>query len=129
MVEMFRKIGNRSGETIGETLVALLIASLALVMLAGAIATSSGIITRSSNTINEYYDTNESVVMMSGAQNGVVTLNGSATTSGVSQTVNVEYKENSEINSRKPVTAFKVSGAIAPATSSETSQTSSFTSE
>ena len=38
------KLNGQSGESIGETLVALLIAALALVMLAGAISASLGVV-------------------------------------------------------------------------------------
>jgi len=47
------------GESIGETLIALLISSLALLMLAGAISTAGRIITRNKNSMNSYYETEQ----------------------------------------------------------------------
>ncbi len=55
MKKMFRKLRSRSGESIGETLVALLISALALVMLAAAITSATGIINRSNTAIEQRY--------------------------------------------------------------------------
>ena len=51
-----RKIRSKAGESIGETLIALLISALALIMLAGAIGTSTRIITRSNAAVKSHYD-------------------------------------------------------------------------
>ena len=53
------RLRNQIGETIGETLVALLISSLALMMLAGAISTAANIITRNKDSMNTYYETDQ----------------------------------------------------------------------
>ena len=108
MRKIVDKIKNNSGETIGETLVALLISSLALMMLAGAIATSSGIITRSSEKIDSYYEANENLVTMTSAEGPVeLTIKESGTT-GFSQTIKVKYGKNEILNSSSPVVAFKM---------------------
>lgn len=51
-----KKLRNRAGESIAETLIALLISCLALVMLAEAMSASSGIITKSRNKLKRYYN-------------------------------------------------------------------------
>lgn len=56
------KLRSRAGESISETLVALLISALALVMLAGAIGASSRIVTRSRTQLKKYYNGNEVLV-------------------------------------------------------------------
>ena len=48
------KLRGRAGESIAETLIATLIAALALVMLAGAVASAARIITTSRDAIEEY---------------------------------------------------------------------------
>ncbi len=58
---MLRKLKSRSGESIAETLVAVLIAALALMMLAGAINASSNMITKSKNLLNTYYTANNNL--------------------------------------------------------------------
>lgn len=53
---MKRKLHSQAGESIGETLVAVLISALALVILAGAIGAATRIITRSNTAVKEHYD-------------------------------------------------------------------------
>jgi hypothetical protein len=51
-----RKLHSKAGESIGETLVAVLISALALVILAGAIGAATRIITRSNAAVKLHYD-------------------------------------------------------------------------
>lgn len=60
-----QRVRSQAGESLGETLVGLLIAALALTMLAGAMMTSSGIITKSKAALNTYQDGIEQVVTRS----------------------------------------------------------------
>ena len=53
---MKRKLHSKAGESIGETLVALLISALALVILAGVIGAATRIITRSNAAVKSHYD-------------------------------------------------------------------------
>ena len=53
------KMRNQLGESIGETLIALLISSLALLMLAGPISTAGRIITTNRNSMSTYYETEQ----------------------------------------------------------------------
>lgn len=48
------KLRGRAGESIAETLIALLISALALVMLAGAISSAANMITKSRNWVNNH---------------------------------------------------------------------------
>ena len=57
-----KKISSQAGETIGETLVALLISALALVMLAGAVSAAMRVVTSSKAHIDAYYQVNNAVV-------------------------------------------------------------------
>ncbi len=52
---IMKKLRDHSGETIAETLIALLVSALALVMLAGAIGTAARVVTTSENTMQAYY--------------------------------------------------------------------------
>ena len=54
--KMISKLCSQAGETISETLVALLIASLALMMLAGAVSSAANMITGSNAKMTEYYE-------------------------------------------------------------------------
>lgn len=57
MKQATRKLRSRAGESIGETLVALLISALALLMLAGAISSAGRIVTRNKESMDTYYKT------------------------------------------------------------------------
>ena len=106
MKKMLRKLKSKAGETIGETLVALLIASFALLMLAGAISTSTGIITRSSDKIDNYFEkANSSLVEMKDAASGNVVIK--EKTGSVRMNVPVTYGTNDDLGD-KPVISFKV---------------------
>ena len=55
MEKMKFKFKSCLGETIGETLVALLISALALMMLAGAVGSAAKIVTRNKAAMEVYY--------------------------------------------------------------------------
>ena len=52
---MLRKLKSTSGESIAETLVAVLISAFALLMLAGTVNTASNLITKSKAALQTYY--------------------------------------------------------------------------
>ena len=56
---IIKKIKSQAGETIAEVLVALLISSVALVMLAGMIASTTSMVTQSKSKMEKYYEANE----------------------------------------------------------------------
>ena len=65
-VDMMRKrtsikLRSQAGETIAEVLVALLISSVALIMLASMISATSSMVTRSKTAMEAYYEANESL--------------------------------------------------------------------
>ena len=62
------KVRVRSGETISETLVALLISSLALVMLASMINSTVNLVSTSKKKMNEYYEACAELENFSAAQ-------------------------------------------------------------
>ena len=53
------RLCSKAGESISETMVSVLIAALALVMLAGAVSTASHVITTSKDRLDDYYAENE----------------------------------------------------------------------
>ena len=58
---VIKKLHSSSGESIAETLVAVLISAFALLMLAGTINSASNMITNSKNTLDDYYQKNNLV--------------------------------------------------------------------
>ena len=103
------KLRETSGESIAETLVAVLIAAFALLMLAGTVNTSTNLVTKSREVLKEYYEANEVLENMSGnnkyvtpESGGRVTLEGNS----VNFTwYNISIYKNTRLQS-KPVIAY-----------------------
>lgn len=116
MEKIKRKLYINVGESIGETLIALLVASLALVMLAGAISSGSNSITKSKDKLDKYYLATEDVVTRSSAPSteySYTTVSGTMMITDPSNTIQynsepVSFFENNEF-SNKPVVAYKIS--------------------
>lgn len=89
------KLKSHGGESIAETLVALLISALALVMLAGAITSASNMIRAERKKMEDYYVANE-------AANGVVKMG-----SGTDGTITLVDSTSAISHSPYPVTYFK----------------------
>lgn len=111
--KVIRKLKSNGGETITETLVSLLIASLALVMLAGTLTTSSGLIMKGRAKLEEYYSANEEdsgVVKMKSGEGVVSKADGITITASDNaiekQSYKVTYYKNDKFDS-KPVVAYK----------------------
>lgn len=62
MDKVNKKLSSNAGESIAETMVAVLIAALALTMLAAAIYSATNIINLSRTKLNNYFDANECLV-------------------------------------------------------------------
>ena len=99
---MAARLRSRAGETIAETLVALLISSLALLMLAGAITAANRMVTRSRDKLAEYYDADGALALRTdaGAEMQVVLTEepGDDGSTLDPQTHRVTYYVNAEFN-------------------------------
>ncbi|MBR2528032.1 MAG: hypothetical protein IKE58_06155 [Blautia sp.] len=109
---MKKKLNSQAGETIAETLISLLIAALALVMLAAAMSTSSGIIVRSREKLDEYYSANEEdsgvVIKKIGAGIGTGDIIVTDSSSVIKeQNYPITYFKNDQF-SKKPVIAYEM---------------------
>ena len=60
------KLRGQLGESIAETLIALLISALALMMLAGAVSAAANVITKSRTSMNTYNTTTVETVVRAG---------------------------------------------------------------
>ena len=101
-----RKLRSNRGETIGETLVALLISALALVMLAGAISSTANMINTSDKKMGLYYSKDAALVEHSGGDpsgNMVVTIQ-----SDSDANIKNDYFDTNKAFETKPVVAYKV---------------------
>ena len=108
-MKLKKKLKSQTGETISETLVGVLISSMALVMLAAAITSSLSAITRSKNKLDDYYKANEApdgVVRMSGSPSGTGTITITDESGTKIDDYTVDYFMNDEF-STTPVVAYK----------------------
>ena len=110
---IMNKLRGCSGESIGETLVALLISSLALVMLAGAISSASRVVTRGKAKLTEYYAEEIKLVEQTTPTSSiVVTLKDADAASDDALTTrdyNAETFENAGFGNRI-VTSYRLTG-------------------
>lgn len=117
MKKLKYKLLNNTGETIAETLVALLISALALVMLAGAISSTAKMITTSEKKMGEYYSKDATLVSQSGTDNLTVSIAGT----GFTESRTVKYAVNDAFAS-KVVVAYK-EGTLTPTPDESTDTT------
>ena len=117
MKKLKHKLLNNTGETIAETLVALLISALALVMLAGAISSTAKMITTSEKKMGEYYSKDATLVSQSGTDNLTVSIAGTVFT----ESRTVKYAVNDAFAS-KVVVAYK-EGTLTPTPDESTDTT------
>ena len=126
MKKIIRKLSSQGGESIGETLIALLISALALMMLAGAVTAGMRMVTNSKTVINGYYQVNNAVVARATAApqingedakttNGSFTGTISITASGIvpsTTSVSATYWKNDQLNA--PVIAYQINPTPTP---------------
>lgn len=110
-------IRGERGETITETLVAVLIGGLALLMLAVVMATSNHIISDSKNAMNDYYGNTNQIALASGSgtKSGTVTLSVVGDTTGSSITKDVTYSID-KVAGKTVVAYWASTGAATPET-------------
>ena len=84
--KIIRKLQSKAGDSIAEVLIALLISSLALVMLASMISSSANMITKSKSNMDDYYSKMNALASSSNATVDITIQMGSVseTVSGVS---------------------------------------------
>ena len=111
-----KKLGSRAGESIAETLVALLISAVAILMLASMITTSSDLIHRSTKAFDDYYAANNVLTdRAADAKTGTTSVSLQSSGSAVAlvgnttddASISVDYYSNASAPSSKPVIAYK----------------------
>jgi len=101
-----RRLKSRAGESIAETLIGLLIASLALVMLAGAIATATRLVLTSKDKMDRYYEADGNMATRSDDTKNSSPIEITQTGGTVTQRVPVEIYTNNVF--ANPVYAYTV---------------------
>lgn len=120
MEKAISRLRNTAGESIAETLIALLISSLALIMLAGAVSTATDIVKRSKTTMSAYYDADSAltnVASVASASNITVTLEETNVSEGetpVSQDISAKYASNAVFGNEVVVAYAATSAPTTP---------------
>ena len=89
-----QKLHSNSGESIAETLVSVLIAALALLLLAGTMRSASNIVTRSREKLKDYYDASETMVTTTPDTEATVTITDGSASGGITISSSIKYNEN-----------------------------------
>ena len=111
-----QKLARQTGESITEVLVAVLISSLALVILAGMIRSSGSMVSRSQETMDRYIQQENNLATRTGASvAGTVTVKNSAgaavkLTDSAQTQLPVRYFTNAELGG-DPVVSYEGTGS------------------
>lgn len=110
MKQIRMKIRGCRGETIAEVLVALLVSTLALMILAGMISATSRIVIGSKDKMDDYYKANTGLETFAGASKAENPIVLKITAAEAVHTVTIpaeriEYNENKEL--KETVTAYR----------------------
>lgn len=96
MKRIVKKIKNNKGESIAETLIALLVSALGIMLLAGMIQTSSKLITNSNDRISKYVEQENAIVEYSGTPtSGTISLSPS---NNLTAAVKINSEESSSVS-------------------------------
>lgn len=105
------KIEGQSGESIGEVLVALLISSIGLTLLAMMVSSSSRMVERSKSTVHDYVLQSNVLEDLSGdGTSGTLSFSCDSTakiTDGPDDSIKIEYYTNEVIGSQKVISYKK----------------------
>ena len=102
-----KKLRSRAGETLAETLAALLIATIGLTMLASMITSSARLITKSRSVLSDYYAENNKLEERSGDVTVTFEIVVAYPGTDIAQeTARVSYYENQTVGA-SPVIAYK----------------------
>lgn len=101
-----KKLRSRAGETLAETLAALLIATIGLTMLASMITSSARLITKSRSVLSDYYTQNNELEKREGTADRFEIVVQYPETDISPETVEVSYYENNKVGA-SPVIAYK----------------------
>ena len=88
---MIKKLRSRSGESIAETLIALLVSALALMMLAGAVSAATNVVTKSKAKMTEYYAADQLLTEAAKSTNTLTVTMGGYTFDGVPYVANTTF--------------------------------------
>ena len=111
MKKIAKKLRSQTGESIAETLIAVLVIAVALTMLAAMITATANMVKKSEKKMDEYYTANAALETLSGgnSSNSIsinISTNSSEGGSSSIESVSAVYVENRVLS--KPVIAYRL---------------------
>ena len=107
MKKIAKKLRSQAGESIAETLIAVLVIAVALTMLAAMITATANMVKTSEKTMDEYYTENAALETLSGGtETTIVITSEDETSSGTIESVSAAYAENKVLS--EPVIAYRM---------------------
>lgn len=111
MIEKLKKkLGNQVGESLAETLIAVLVIAFATMLLAGMISATSSIVMQSESAMEAFYAASEGLETLEnteGAKSTSMTMKAPDGLNISEITISVVYAENTTFES-KPVIAYRM---------------------
>lgn len=109
MKQVKRKLCSPAGETISEVLIALLISTLALMILAGMISATAGVVKTSSEKMETYYSENAKLEEIGTDKTAklTITVSGGSATTTITD-IDIAWYSNDTLNT--VVTAYRSVG-------------------
>ena len=107
MKKIKEKLRSAAGETLAETLIALLVASFALMLLAGMISSTTNLVTSSREKMNSYYEANTALEEPAANEATLTITVGEGDSAHTLAPVPVSYAQNPTFGEKKTVTAFR----------------------
>lgn len=104
MKKIAKKLCSQAGESIAETLIAVLVIAVALTMLAAMITATANMVKTSEKTMDEYYTENAALETLSGGTETTVVITSEDETS--IESVRAVYVKNNVLS--KPVIAYSL---------------------
>ena len=87
------KARSKSGESLVEALVAVLVSGLAMLMLSMAVTSSANIISKGADTARDYYEASNGLVEMSHTTDGTVKVTDNLVSADSHTEIDVEYSK------------------------------------
>ena len=108
MKKIAKKLRSQTGESIAETLIAVLVIAVALTMLAAMISATADMVKKSEKKMDDYYTANTALETLSGGTSMSINISPDSSEGGSSsiESVSAVYVDNTVLS--KPVIAYRL---------------------
>lgn len=108
MKKIAKKLRSQAGESIAETLVAVLVIAVALTMLAAMITATANMVKKSEKKMDEYYTANTALETLNGSDGELTITITDSDGAAIQDPVVAKYNKNGVLS--QPVIAYRYGG-------------------